>query len=185
MLADIGAGRGEGIVLADQAHRVGAAPLVHQCNISGNIHAGGAQGHAGHWVFQASQAAMMENVLLIVVPKALETHQDQLRRIYADGTVRRVHNDLGRIFDPPQDPHRRIPVQYFPDHVGKLRQSDAAGHALAAGLCLTEVEKIQRHIHRTQARRAGGNPPLHIPVKLFHHGLGLAGHFDFQSAHLG
>ena len=49
----------------------------------------------------------------------------------------------------------------------------------------TEVEKIQRHIHRAQSRRAGGNPPLHIPVKLLHHGLGLAGHFDFQSAHWG
>ena len=127
----------------------------------------------------------MKNVLLIVVPEALEPHQYQLRRIHADGAVRRIHDHLGGVLNPTQNSHGRISVQHFPNHVGKLRQSNAAGHALAAGLRLTEVEKIQRHIHRAQSRRAGGNPPLHIPVKLLHHGLGLAGHFDFQSAHWG
>ena len=71
------------------------------------------------------------------------------------------------------------PVQHLPDHVGKLAQSDAAGHALAAGLGLAQVQEIQRHIHRAQARRAGGDPPFHVPVQLLHHSLCLTRHLDF------
>ena len=185
MLADVGAGGGEGVVLADEPHGVGVAARVYQGDVAGDVHAGGAQGHAGHRVFQTSQAAMVEDMLLVVVPEALQTHQHQIGGVDADGAVRRVRNDLGGGLDPVQDLQLRLTLQHLPDHVGELGQADAAGHALAAGLGLAQIQKIQRHIHRAQARRAGGDPPLHIPVQLFHHGLGLAGHLYFQSAHLG
>ena len=183
VLADIGAGGGEGVVLADQAHRVGTAALVHQGDISGDVHAGRAQRHAGHGVFQAPQAPVVEDVLLIVVPEAPEAHKDQIGRVNADGTVRRVHNHLGGALNAVQDLHAGLAVQHLPDHVGKLGQPHPAGHALAAGLGTAQIQKVQRHIHRTQSRRAGGDPPLHVPVQLLHHGLGLAGGLDFQSAH--
>ena len=83
---------------------------------------------------------MMENVLLIVVPKALETHQDQLRRIYADGTVRRVHNDLCGLLQMPQHPQIGVSVQNLREHIGQLGQSDAAGNAFAAGLRPAQVQ---------------------------------------------
>ena len=179
MLADVGAGSGEGIVLPDEPHGVSAAARIHQGDVAGDIHTGGTQGHAGHGILQAAQAAVMEDVLLIVIPEAPQAHQHQVGGVDADGAVRRVHDDLGGGRDPVQDLQLRLTLQYLPDHVGKLGQSDAAGHALAAGLGLAQVQEIQRHIHRAQARRAGGDPPLHVPVQLFHHGLCLAGHLDF------
>ena len=184
MLADVGAGGGEGIVLPDEPHGIGTAALVHQGDIPGDIHAGGAQGHAGHGVLQAAQAAVMEDVLLIVIPEALQAHENQVGGVNADGAVRRVHDDLGSGLDPVQDLQLGLALQHLPDHVGKLGQADAAGHALAAGLGLAQVQEIQRHVHRAQARRAGGDPPLHVPVQLLHHGLCLAGHLHFQSAHV-
>ena len=84
---------------------------------------------------------------------------------------------------PVQDADVRLAVQDFPQHIGKLSQPDPAGYALAAGLGVTQLQKIQRHIDGTKARRAGGDSPLYIPVELIHHRLGLAGGFDVQSAH--
>ena len=48
MLADVGAGGGQGVVLADQAHGVGVAPDAHQGHVARDIHARRTQGHAGH-----------------------------------------------------------------------------------------------------------------------------------------
>ena len=183
VLADIGAGRGEGIVLADEAHRVLAAALADEGDVARDIHPGGAQRHAGHGVLKAPQAAVVEDMLLVIVPEALEAHEDQAGGVGADGAVRRVHNDLGGFLNPPEDAQIRLPVQHLPDHVGQLGQSDAAGHALAAGLGPAEVQEIQGHVHGAEARRAGRDAPLHVPVELLHHRLGLAGGLHFQSAH--
>ena len=184
MLADVGAGSGEGIVLADEPHSVGAAALVHQGDVAGDVHASGAQGHTGHGVAQAAQAAVVEDVLLIVVPEALQTHEHKIGGVDADGAVGGVHDDLGGVFNAAQDADAGLPVQDFPDHVGELGQADAAGYALAAGLSLAEIQKIQSHVHGAQARRAGGDPPFHVPVQLLHHSLCLTGGFYFESAHV-
>ena len=122
-------------------------------------------------------------MLLVVVPEALQTHEHQLGRVNTDGAVRRVHDDLGGFLNPPEDAQIGLPVQHLPDHVGELGQPDAAGHAFAAGLGPAEVQEIQGHVHRAQPRRAGRDAPLHIPIELFHHRLGLAGGLYFQSAH--
>ena len=179
VLADVGAGGGEGVVLPDEPHGVGTAALAHQGDIAGNVHAGGAQGHAGHRIFQGAQAAVVKDVLLVVIPETLQSHQDQVGGINADGAVRRVHDDLGGILYTAENADLRLTVQHLPDHVGELGKTDTAGYALAAGLGLAQVQKVQGHIHGAQARGAGSDPPLHIAVQLFHHGLGSAGHFDF------
>ena len=183
VLADVGAGGGEGIVLADQAHRVAAAALADEGDVAGNIHPGGAQRHAGHGVFEAPQAPVVEDVLLVVVPEAPQAHENQIGRVDADGAVRGVHNHLGGALNAVENLHAGLAVQHLADHVGQLGQPHPARHALAAGLGTAEVQKIQRHVHRAQTRGAGGDPPLHVPVQLLHHGLGLAGGLDFQSAH--
>ena len=183
VLADVGAGGGEGVVLADQAHRVIAAALADQGDVARDIHPGGAQRHTGHGVFEAAQAPVVEDVLLIVVPEAPNPHEDQVGRVNADGAVRRVHDHLGSALDAVQNLHAGLAVQHLPDHIGKLGQPHPAGHALAAGLGTAEIQKVQRHVHRAQPRGACGNPPLHVPVQLLHHGLGLTGGLDFQSAH--
>ena len=108
MLADVGAGGGERIVLADKPHRVGAAPLVHQRDVAGNIHAGRTQRHTGDRILQRPQAAVVEDVLLIIVPEALQPHQHQLGGVDADGTVRCVHDDLSGVFNAAEDADLRL-----------------------------------------------------------------------------
>ena len=74
VLADIGAGCWEGVVLTDELNRVVAAARVDQSDVTGNIHPGGTQRHAGHGVFETAKTPVMENVLLVIVPKALQPH---------------------------------------------------------------------------------------------------------------
>ena len=183
MLADVGAGGGQGIVLADQAHSVGVAALPHQRDVAGDIHAGGAQGHAGHGVLQAAQAAVMENVLLIVIPEALEPHQHQLRGVDADGAVGGVHDGLSRLLDAVDDLDVRLTVQHFLHHFRQLAEADTAGDAFAAGLGMAQVQEVQRHVNGAQARRAGCDAPLHVAVKLVYHRLGLVRGLDVKTAH--
>ena len=70
-------------------------------------------------------------------------------------------------------------------YCGELTEADAAGHALAAGLRVAEVQKVHRKIHRAQSRRAGGDAPLHVAVEIVHHRLGTAGAFYVKSAQEG
>ena len=182
MLADIGAGRGERIVLADEPHRVGAASLAHQRHIAGHVHPGGTQGHAGHGQLQAGETAMMFHVLLIVIPEALQPVQHQPRRVASDGAVGGVQDAAGRLLDNGDGIHRPRAVQHGGDELAELSQADAAGHALAAGLGVAQLQKRQGHIHRAQARRTGGDTALHIAVEVIHHRLGAAGILDVKPA---
>ena len=182
MLTDVGAGDGKGIVLADEAHRVGAALLLHQGDVAGDVHPCGTQGHAGHGVSQVAEAAVVEDVLLIILPEALEAHQDHVGGIDADGAVRRVGDGLRRLLDVGEDAEIRLPFQHLLQHIGQLRESDAAGHAFSAGLGPAEIQKVQRQIHRAKTRRTCGNPLLHVPVELLHGGIRLTGSLYLQSA---
>ena len=118
VLADVGAGHREGVVLADQAHRVGVPARVDQGDVAGDVHSGRTQGHAGHWVFQAAQAPVAEDVFLIVVPETLKSHQHKLSGVDADGTVGGVYNGLGSLLNAVQNPNIRLSVQHFPQHIG-------------------------------------------------------------------
>ena len=178
VLADVGAGGGEGVVLADELHRVGVAALADQGDVAGDVHAGGTQRHAGHRVLQTAQAAVAEDVLLIVIPEALNTHQHQPGSLDADGAVGSVYDGLGGALDELHRLHRGLTVQHVLEQLRQLAQTDTAGNAFAAGLGVTEVEEIPGHVDGTKARRAGGNTALHIPVELVYHGLGAAGGLD-------
>ena len=182
VLADVGAGGGEGIVLADEAHGVGAAALLHQGDVAGDVHPRGAEGHAGHGMAQVAETAVVEDVLLIVRPEALEAHQDHVGGVDADGAVRRVDDDLRRDLDVVEDTEVRLALQDLLEHVGELGETNAAGHALAAGLGPAEVEEVQRQVHRAEAGRARGDPLLHVPVELLDGGIRLAGGLHLKSA---
>ena len=184
MLADVGAGSGEGVILSDQAHGVGAAIFAHQSHVAGNIHPGGTQGDAWHGVFKPCQAPLMEDVLLVVIPESLQAVHHQAGRIPADGTVRRVDDGAGGFFNGNQSVHCGCAGEDLLQKHGKLSQTDAAGHALAAALSVAQPQKTQSHVHGTQARGAGGDTAFHVTVEIFHHSLGLAGRLDIQSAHI-
>ncbi len=126
---------------------------------------------------------MTQDVLLVVVPEALQAHQDELRRVNADGAVGGVHDGLSRLLDAVDGAHFGLSVQNRLQHVGQLSQPDAAGNAFATGLRMAEIQKIQRHVNGAQTRRAGRDAALHAAVKLVDHGLSLAGRFDIKSAH--
>ena len=121
MLADIGAGSGKGVVLPHQAHGVGIAACIYQRDVAGNVHACGTHGHTGNRVVQGTQAAMVENMLLKILPEAPDTGEDQVGGVDADGTVCRIHNDLSRLFQMPQHPHICLAVQNFGQHIRQLR----------------------------------------------------------------
>jgi len=182
MLADIGAGSGHGVILADQAHRVGAAALAHQGHIAGHVHTGGAQCHAGHRQGQACQTSVMLDMLDIIVPEALQTVHHQAGGVTADGAVGGVDDAVGRLFDDGQGGQIRLAVQHHFDQLGQLPQADTAGHALAAGLGVAQLQKGQRHIHRTQTGRRRRDAALYVAVEVIHHSLRFAGGFDVKSA---
>ena len=183
VLADIGAGHGEGVVLADEPHRVGAAARADQGDVSGDVHPRRAQGHAGHRVLQAAQAAVVVDVLPVVVGKALQAVEHQPGGVLPDGAGGGLLNGAGGVGDDLHVPGLGPAVQHIGQKCGELGQPYPAGDALAAGLGVAQVQEVQRHVHRAQARRRGGNPALHIVVELLHHHLGPVRRLDIQSAH--
>ena len=121
-------------------------------------------------------------MLQVVLPEALEPQKHQVGRVGADHTVSGVHNGLRSLFQGIQSPQGGLAIEDLLHQAGELSQADTAGHALAAGLGVAQIKEVERHIHRAQARRAGGDPPLHGTVQALHDGLSLAGCFDFESA---
>ena len=121
----------------------------------------------------------------------------QLQKLLPDATVEYAHGQMGErqlesimtgfinkeiVLDDADGVHVGGAVQHLGNELGQLAQADAAGNALAAGLGVAQLQKRQRHFHRAQARRAGGDPALHIAVKTLYHGLSPAGGFDVKSA---
>ena len=182
MLADIRAGRRHGIILADQAHGVRVPPLAHQRNIARHVHARRTERNAGHGVLQRREAPVMLDMVHIVVPEALKAAQNQLRRVAPDGAVGRGDDGPRRFFDGVDSQHCASSVEHLPHQRGKLAEPNAAGHAFAARLRVTQLQKCQRHIDRTQARGAGRDPAFHVLVEAVNDRLGLACGFDIQSA---
>ncbi len=175
MLADVGAGHGEGIVLADQPHRVGAASLAYQGHIAGNVHAGGTQGHAGHRQLQARQTAVVQDVLLVVVPEALQPVQHQSGGVAPDGAVGGVHDGPGGFLDNGQGAHVAVPSSTVAISLLSCPRPMRQGTHLPQDWAWHSCRNDQGHIHRAQPRRAGGDAPLHVAVEIVHHGLGAAG----------
>ena len=171
VLAHIGAGGGERIVLPDQLDRVVVPALPDQRHIAGHIHMGGTGGDARHGVAQAADAAAVEDVLLIVLPEATDALEHHVGPLVADGAVGGIGDDLGGALDQVDGLQGGGAVQHLLDQVSQLVQAHAAGHALAAGLGVAQAQIVQGNVHRTQARGAGTDPPLHVPVESAQDGL--------------
>ena len=181
MLADVRAGGGEGVILPDEPHSVRVAAILHQHGVARNVHARRAQRHAGDRILHPAEAAVAQNVFFIVVAEALDAVEHQPRRVAPDGAVRAVDDHARRALDERDGLHRRLAVEHALHQIGELTEADAAGHALAAGLRVAEVQKVHRKIHRAQPRRAGGNAPLHVAVQSVDHGLGARRRHNVKS----
>ena len=143
MLADIGAGHREWIVLADQAHRVGAAAFANQRDVARNIDAGWAERHAWHWLFHVAEAAMVLDVFDVVVAEAFQAGEHQTRCVGADGTGGCALNDLRGALHDFEVFHFALAAQDAAHQVRKLAETDAAWHAFSAGLRVAEIEEVQ------------------------------------------
>ena len=99
VLAHQAAGAGEWVVLADQTHGVCVAAGAHQGHIAGDIHAGGALGHAGHRLIQVAQAPAGFHMGLVVVPESADSLEHHAGRLVADGAVGAVGDHLGGGFN--------------------------------------------------------------------------------------
>ena len=105
VFADESTGRNEGVVLADEPHSVVVAAFVDQCDVSRNVHVGRALGYAGHGLIEGGGAAVVLDVLDIVVAESVDALQHHVCRLVADGAVCRIVDGLGRIFDELQRIH--------------------------------------------------------------------------------
>lgn len=83
---------------------------------------------------------MVLHMLLIIVPEALQSVHYQPGRIPPDGAVGGIHNAAGCFLDDADGAHVGGPVQHLGNELGQLPQTDAAGHALAAGLCMAQLQ---------------------------------------------
>ena len=124
----------------------------------------------------------MLDMLDIVVPEALQAVYYQPGGVTSDGAVGGVDDAAGRLFNDGQRGHIGLAVQHQLDQLGQLSQADTAGYALAAGLGMAQLQKGQRHIHRTQTGRRRRDTALYVTVEVIHHSLRFAGGFDVESA---
>ena len=183
MLADEGAGGGEGVILADQAHCVGIAALGHQGDIAGDIHPGGAEGHAGHRLVQAACAAAVADMLLVILPVTPDAFEHHIGGFIADGAVSGGDDDAGGFLDEVNGIHGGLAGENLLQHNLQLAEAHAAGDAFAAGLGVAQLEEGGGHIHWAQSRRAGDDTAFQILVEALYNDLGLVGTSDGESVH--
>ena len=181
MLADVRAGRGERIVLSDEAHGVRIAAVLDEHKIARDIHTRGTQRNARHRLAHPAETAVAQDMLFIVVAEALHAVEHQTRRIASDGTVGAVDDHARHALDDRNGLHRSLALEHLLYQLRELTETDAAGHALAASLRMTEVQKALREVHRAQSRGARSDTPLHIAVQPVDNGLCMGGRHDIKS----
>ena len=182
MLADIGARRRHGVILADEAHGVRIASFAHERDIARNVNAGRTKRHTGHGILQRSKAAVVLHMVHIIVTEALKAAQDELRCVTADRTVRRGNDRARRSFDGVNGHHCAGSVQNLSHQRGKLAKADPARHTFAARLRVAELQERQRHVNGAQSGRAGRDSAFHVLVQPVNDCLRPAGSFNIQSA---
>ena len=91
------------------------------------------------WAFRqiCSQLGADITVTEMVSSRAL-VYQDKKSK----ALLKRNHNGLCGALDPTQNSNIGITVQNLSNHIGELAETDSAGHAFAAGLGLTKIQKV-------------------------------------------
>ncbi len=174
MLAYVAAGDGHGIVLADELDGIGVAPHADEGDIAGDVHACGAERHAGDGRGERAEAAVLVDVLHKVGAVVLQIGENHLRGFIADGAVGALENGIGRLADEVDGVGGAPSVQHLVQQPLELVEADAAGNALAAGLGEAHGDEAEREVNGTHARGAGGQTARHIAVDMLGVLLALA-----------
>ena len=163
VLAHERAGRGERVVLAHQVHGTGVVAGRHEADVAGHVHVRRAERLAGHRLAHARGAGARAHVARVLVGELLQALEQGVRRLVADGAVRRVAHHLGQRAGLGEHPRVRLAVRHAPDERGQPRQAVAARHALSARLRRSRLQKRPLHHDRAGARRRGRHT-AHISV---------------------
>ena len=139
MFTHKGAGCGEGIVLADELNCILIPPGANQRNITRNIHMCRTQGNAGNRLSQTAGAAVVAHMLLVIIPEALYSPQYHVGSFVADGAVCGIRNGFGGFFNAVNGVQCGTVAQDIIHQPCKLAQTDTAGRAFAAGLCMAKL----------------------------------------------
>ena len=150
MLANQAADAGEGVVLPDEAHRVGISSRADEGNIAGDVDMGRAVCDAGHRR-EGGDAASGMDVAEIIIPEGRKAVKDDAGRLMPDGAVRRVGNTPRRVLQGVKVVLGCVAVQDLIYDLAHLRQPDAAGNAFPAALGQTQTQKGSGQLHRAVA----------------------------------
>ena len=131
MLTDEGAGRGERIVLADEADSVLIPACPDEGNIAGNVNICRAKGNAGNGFVKAAKAGSFK-VSFIVLSETVQTAQNHLRRFIADCTVGSGVDYAGCFFNKVKRAFGCVSVKNGFNQPVELTETHTAGRALSA-----------------------------------------------------
>ena len=158
MLADHGTGGWERISVPDPCNGTGIIPLFYKGNVSGHVHMGRTEGHAGNGLHHILRAAPLFDVASVFIRKLPEAVQDQVRGGDADRTVGRPGDHPAHGFHLLENLRGCISPQDVPEHPVHLHETVAAGHAFPAGLVHGNLQKRPVQGQRAHARRIGTHP---------------------------
>ena len=164
MLAHQAARGGERVVLADHLHGAGVIALRHQRDIGGHVHMRRAERLARHRLAHATLALMLAHVAFNLGGEGVQAFQQGVRRLVADGAIRRVAHHLGQRAHALDLGGVGLAIHQMTQHARQLRQAIAARHAFAARLQRALLEQRQLLRQRAHARRHGVDATL-LPVQ--------------------
>ena len=141
MLANQAAGYRERIVLADQANCICAASGMNQRNVSRNINACRAESHAGNGLVQAAEAAVVANMLQIVITETDYAAQNHVGGLKADCAVSGILDDSCSFLNEFYGVFRCSAIHNLLKKCGKLCETYTARYTFAAGLCVAQFQK--------------------------------------------
>ena len=110
----------------------------------------------------------MLNMVNIIISAALKPCQNHVGSFKANRAVRGIRNIIRGFLNKGQRIYSGCPVQNLLQQILKLQEAYTAGHAFAAGLCMTQLQKGQLQVDRAKPRRAGNNMAFQILVQPFH-----------------
>ena len=122
---------------------------------------------------QTAGAAVVGDVLDIVVAEALDAAQNHVGGFVADGTVCGVRDGFRRLFNAVDGFQCCTLAEDIVHQACELSETDAAGGTFAAGLCMAQLQEAEGNVNGTQSRGAGGDTPLQILVQALDNGLCL------------
>ena len=164
MLAHQAARGGERVVLADHLHGAGVIALRHQRDVGGHVHMRRAERLARHRLAHATLALMLAHVAFNLGGEGVQAFQQGVRRLVADGAIRRVAHHLGQRAHALDLGGVGLAIHQMTQHARQLRQAIAARHAFAARLQRALLEQRQLLRQRAHARRHGVDATL-LPVQ--------------------